>query len=1243
MKTLLFLLLVNCSILFAQEDFVRGVYVNWYHNVDYTQLRDSLNLNYIQSVVDDFNGNKLLNVLQNTGNLGVIGVSLKSNQNGIYISSSGQRMVFEAEDDDSDPLKNYFNEKPNGQPEGDLLISVGSEGYMVKSPVPNNEYNYKRTHYTASFILKRTPAAGGNPPVVRIEAVCMATDSILAQRILYNNDFASSNLETKTIEFDLSFDALPSLKPLGVLLGKPQDISSTCNGVDIRVYWYGNVTTWLDKVIVEDDIGKSLFSGLLDNTLINNAQELHTYQLMNRFYLYDEPYISSFLSNKYVNDKTVFAFGADTLFGKGSGITAMNNYNNLNRFLLDAQPKDILIDPYSISALIPTPNMTNSHADSLGIAIYTTDVLYNTELQNALQNRFIYGMSLAAAITMPRGTNFFVVPQLHGDYFEKNGKFWRPSTNNVHWRPPTGNEVSLQCNLAIARGAKGLIPYPLTTERNYWDDTEGYADFAGLLTPDSINGIMKNHWTNYAWFPYQTDINPNQQMYIRMGYKEKWDALSNFYNKLKNMSTELMSLKWQNAFSIHLGQPTSGDISNVQSYYSPYNESDLIPDEPGSTFIELGLFELKTELNNPNLDYFYTVNRRTLQSDQRVIRVTINKSQSIFTNWKVTEIGTGNTWTIHKTGYFQTSYEPGEGKLFKLEPVMIAGGNLVYNENIPANTTLDVMGSVVVNNGVTLTINPSSVLNFHNYTSLIVNGNLIGDGLTLNGIALNFLSGYQETPGSWGLRFEKGSTGVIKYFTIQGARTGVFINETGVEISNCIIRDCLFSCIDAYRTNYAPIQPIIKDNFILTTNGSSPGNYGISLTYSSPSIRNNIIGNFVKGINCINNSSPYLGSYGMIGSNQITGNGYGIFAYSNSNPYLGSITPYIGGGENGIFNNSSYNIYAYSLCNIIAENNWWGSNPPNVNLFFAGGKSSIDYSPWMTTPPSDMPVNNNSGLSEIESPTTYSSDDELIEDDSPTMNIWENILLAKQYIKEGKYLKSINVCRNIINEVPDTLLSFTALDILWEAGRKLSIPQLKTILRYIYSNSDQKPVFANAGSILAGYLNNHTQLLDSIITRFSGQPIVESVLLNKFLHLYYDLDDTTSARIVLNDLDVYFPESESSQHAHLVIGDISPNLIFKQSLVSKNEIVPSEYVLYNNYPNPFNPTTTIRYDLPKDGLVQLKVFDILGNEASTLVNEQKVAGKYEVNFNASQLASGVYIYKIQAGDFISSKKMILLK
>jgi len=89
--------------------------------------------------------------------------------------------------------------------------------------------------------------------------------------------------------------------------------------------------------------------------------------------------------------------------------------------------------------------------------------------------------------------------------------------------------------------------------------------------------------------------------------------------------------------------------------------------------------------------------------------------------------------------------------------------------------------------------------------------------------------------------------------------------------------------------------------------------------------------------------------------------------------------------------------------------------------------------------------------------------------------------------------------------------------------------------------------------------------------------------------------------------------------------------------------LPTEFSLSQNYPNPFNPSTNIEYSVPSSEYVSLKVYDILGNLVATLVNEKKEAGKYKVTFNASNLASGLYFYKIQAGSFNQVRKMLLIK
>ena len=95
--------------------------------------------------------------------------------------------------------------------------------------------------------------------------------------------------------------------------------------------------------------------------------------------------------------------------------------------------------------------------------------------------------------------------------------------------------------------------------------------------------------------------------------------------------------------------------------------------------------------------------------------------------------------------------------------------------------------------------------------------------------------------------------------------------------------------------------------------------------------------------------------------------------------------------------------------------------------------------------------------------------------------------------------------------------------------------------------------------------------------------------------------------------------------------------------IGENTNLLKKFILFQNYPNPFNPETTIKYELPKEANVQLTIYNILGQKAVELVNSFQKAGRYEVNWNAKDFASGVYIYQIKAGELIKSKKLILLK
>ena len=107
------------------------------------------------------------------------------------------------------------------------------------------------------------------------------------------------------------------------------------------------------------------------------------------------------------------------------------------------------------------------------------------------------------------------------------------------------------------------------------------------------------------------------------------------------------------------------------------------------------------------------------------------------------------------------------------------------------------------------------------------------------------------------------------------------------------------------------------------------------------------------------------------------------------------------------------------------------------------------------------------------------------------------------------------------------------------------------------------------------------------------------------------------------------------------IGDV--NGIMMMKTFELNFLAPSEFRLKQNFPNPFNPATTIQYQLPSTSNVSLKIYDVLGNEVVTLINEKQDAGYKEVKFNANRYASGMYIYRLTAEKYVSTKKLLLLK
>jgi hypothetical protein len=123
-------------------------------------------------------------------------------------------------------------------------------------------------------------------------------------------------------------------------------------------------------------------------------------------------------------------------------------------------------------------------------------------------------------------------------------------------------------------------------------------------------------------------------------------------------------------------------------------------------------------------------------------------------------------------------------------------------------------------------------------------------------------------------------------------------------------------------------------------------------------------------------------------------------------------------------------------------------------------------------------------------------------------------------------------------------------------------------------------------------------------------------------------------------MDIYYDHNQNS------ISDYATTavVVYEQiTSVADENISVNQFSLMQNYPNPFNPTTTINYSLAKPGIVKLSVYDVTGSKVATIVNGNKPAGSYSVKFNGAGLASGIYLYRLESGNYTAAKKFILMK
>lgn len=649
--------------------------------------------------------------------------------------------------------------------------------------------------------------------------------------------------------------------------------------------------------------------------------------------------------------------------------------------------------------------------------------------------------------------------------------------------------------------------------------------------------------------------------------------------------------------------------------------------------------DITCDFQDPNVIYATT--------DEGVYRVAHRWTGTLAMN---TSFGSGQTYLVEGTLTVPS------GKTL----TVAAGSRLEFIDN----GKLDVLGTLAVNGTAsthsTFTRNGSSGA----WAGIVVSGSAnvsyADISYATTGIKVQSLSSpFSMTGGSTnnctqGINIGSGAS-TISSVTFSGCGTGIYTKAKYAVTANlCTFTNCNIG-IELLGQTPQYIRNILSCTFnnILgvgisinsfsnvlmqgnTIAGPGGDKDGVVLVGSSPIMRSNTIQQFKFGLLCTNASNPSLENMFQPGNNIIKNNTTGVTCEHHSNALLGDIEDeYDPGGQNSIFSNTEHDVVVSDTSYVFGENNWYGSRDYPPGVFSVLANSTFDFDPWLEDDP-------NQGSSPIIKHRPPSS---------------QSITLMRQALRErleGRYADAATTLRGIIASGDSP-----SREKKWAVSQLLIIAQLapsQQLSQYLTNAIDNHPALARViRTMLPSVLlaeNRNTQALaamDNNIQNYPNSGAQRSALYMKFLYELYTDDDATAAQALLGSLVANYPQCAEKRLAviqfanHQALSTPSTSEAFsKQAAGSANEPA-KEFRLSQNYPNPFNPVTTIKFDNANDVHVSLKIFDMIGREVYSLVDDNKRAGSYEVPFDGTKLASGVYIYRLSAGSFTETRKMVLLK